>query len=468
MSEFLDLLEQFVLLYFLLVNTFYGWVLLLAGAEMRQHARRVDREQSWRLLGAKIYPRISVLSPAHNEEATITDSVRALLNHHYPEIEVVVIDDGSKDATMAVLIQQFELVPVEPTYDRRLNTRALKGLYRSRRTPNLLVASKENGGKSDALNLGLQLATGELACVVDADTLLEPDALQKLVRPFLASDGVVAAGGCLRAVNGSRVEQSRVTEVRAPRTLIAGIQTVEYIRAFFLGRLGLNRLGGNLIISGAFGLFRRTSVLDVGGYDTSTVGEDMELVVRLRRLGLEQGHPSRVDFVPDPVAWTEVPSSWTVLNRQRDRWQRGLCDSLWRHRQMCLNPAYGSMGLVAFPYQLVVELISPLVETMGLLLLVFSALLGVTNLPFALGFFVAAYGYGTVLTALSLMLEERCFPGQRPPTDLPWLLLWALVESLGYRQYAMLARLQGMFRWLRGRSDWGRMERVGFARKAAS
>lgn len=462
LAELNDLLEQLILIYFLLVNSFYGLVLLAAGAEMRNFRREIFRLQPSRLLGAKIYPKISILSPAHNEEATISDSVRALLNHHYPQIEVVVVDDGSKDRTLEVLREAFELFEVEPVYHQQLVNQPLVGLYYSRRFPNLRVASKKNGGKSDALNLAVQIASGELACVVDADTLLEVDALQKLVRPFLARADVVAAGGSLRVVNGSVVERSRVVEVRTPRSPLAGFQTIEYIRAFFLGRLGLNRLGGNLIISGAFGLFRRSAILQADGYSTSTVGEDMELVVRARRLGMEQGGPSWVAFVPDPVAWTEAPPNFKILKGQRDRWQRGLLDSLWRHRNLCLNPAYGRMGLVAFPYQLLVELISPLVEGLGLLLLLLSLLFGQVNTAFAIGFWVAAYGYGLVLSALALLLEQRCFEVRRSPREQSWLMVWAVAESLGYRQYVLYARLQGMFRWLLGKSDWGRMERVGF------
>ena len=462
LNEAVALGEECILLYFLLVNSFYALVLLGAGAEMRRHQRETFREQPQRLLGARIYPRISILSPAHNEESTIADSVRALLNHHYPEIEVVVVDDGSKDGTLEVLRDTFQLYEVEPSCDRALPHQPLQKLYLSRQYPNLKVASKANGGKSDALNLGVLLASGELTCVVDADTLLEPDALQKLVRPFLFRADVLAAGGSLRVVNGSRVEQSRVVEVCTPRAWLTGIQAVEYVRAFFLGRLGLNRLGGNLIISGAFGLFRRASILEAGGYSTKTVGEDMELVVRSRKLAMERGQPSWVAFVPDPVAWTEAPSSRQVLHRQRDRWQRGLADSLWQHRNLFLNPAYGAMGLISYPYQLFIELLSPMVEALGWLLLVVGLLSGQFNSEFALGFWLAAYGYGLLLTLLALMLEQACFPAQRRPREVVWLVVWALAESIGYRQLTTWARLQGTGRWFLGKSDWGRMERVGF------
>ena len=464
MRDLVDILELLVLAYFLLVNGFYSLVMVAAHFQLQRSRRESQWESRDTIAGAKICPRISILSPAHNEEASIVESVQALLHHHYPSLEVVVIDDGSTDATLQKLIEAFRLNPVVPLLPPFLETRPLLGLYTSERHPNLVVASKANGGKSDALNMGLLLSGGDLCCVVDADTLLEADALQKLVRPFLSSDRVVAAGGTLRVVNESRIEHAQVVEVRTPRHWLAGVQTVEYIRAFLFGRLGLNGLGGNLIISGAFGLFRRQQVLDCGGYSTTTVGEDMELVIRLRRRGMETGLPSVVEFVPDPVAWTEAPSTLKILRSQRNRWQRGLCDSLWRHRQILFNPAYGSMGMVAFPYQVLIELISPLVESVGWITLLLAILMGELNLTYGLGFFLAAYGWGTLLTAVGIWLEQRCFPAQRRPGQQLWLIWWALVESLGYRQWAMVARLQGMGKWLLGHHEWGRMERVGFGR----
>lgn len=460
-------LEWAILAYFLLVNGWYLVLLVSAGAEMREYVMLSRGRARWRLMGSRVVPSITMLAPAYNEAATIGESVRALLALYYPNLEVVVVNDGSKDDTMGVMVERFDLSPIHPIYQKRIPSKPVVGLYRSRLYPNLVVIDKANGGKADALNAGLNFATSELVCAIDADTLIEPDSLQRMVRPFLERDDVVAVGGTIRIANGSVVESGRVTRARVPRRLLAGVQVVEYLRAFLFGRLGWNRLGGNLIISGAFGLFRRASMLAAGGYEHDTVGEDMELALRLRRIGYEQQGPHDIAFVPDPVAWTEAPETARVLGRQRDRWHRGLADVLWRHRGVMLNPRYGAMGMLVFPYFVVVELLAPVVEIVGLLGLVAGALLGAIDVPFALLFFLTAYGLGSVLTVMTLVMEEASFHRYDSFADRVLLVVWAFVENLGYRQLTVLWRLQGIWNFLRGSKSWGSMERRGFAVGAA-
>lgn len=455
-------LEWAILVYFLFVNSFYALLLLSAAWEMLKHVREVRGASRWRILGCRTAPRISMLAPAHNEAATIKDSVHAILSLSYPSLEVVVVNDGSTDETLTVLTEHFDLVAIYPIYRRQIATKPIRGLYRSRSRPNLLVMDKENGGKADALNVGLQMATGDLVCAIDADTLIEPDALLRMVRPFLLSEDILAAGGTIRVVNGSLVHGGRVVTPHPSRQALAGFQVVEYVRAFLCGRLGWNQLGGNLIISGAFGLFRREMVIAVGGYAHDTVGEDMELVCRLRRRGYEEKGPHRVDFIPDPVAWTEVPGSLRVLGRQRDRWHRGLADTLWRHRRLLFNPRYGAMGLVVYPYFFFVELLAPVVEALGLCGLLVGLLTGAINVPFALLFFLVAYGYGLVLSTFSLVLDEINFHRYQGVKDRFLLVLWTMLEPFGYRQLTVYWRLRGLVKFCRGRKDWGAMERQGF------
>ena len=461
-------LEWGVLAYFLLVNGFYGVLLASACREMLSHVRSVRGELRARLLGSSAVPRISILAPAFNEEATIEDSVRSLLALYYPSLEIVVVNDGSRDGTIAVLAERFELVGIPSVLEPRVDTKPVRQLYRSRTHPNLVVADKMNGGKADALNAALNLASGELVCAIDADTLIEPDALQRMVRPFLSSDTVVAAGGTIRIANGSVIRRGRVVGLHAPRHALAGFQVIEYLRAFLFGRLGWNRMGGNLIISGAFGLFDRAAVLDIGGYAHDTVGEDMELVVRLRRQGYETGGPSDVEFVPDPVAWTEVPESLRVLGRQRDRWHRGLCDALWRHRKVLFNRRYGSMGWVAFPYFVFVELFAPVVEAIGLIGGALGLAFGMVNVDFAILYFLVAYGFGMILSLLTLLLEELSFQRYLGLRDRLFLILWVVLENVGYRQLTVAWRLRGIWKYLRGRTDWGAMERRGLDRSATA
>jgi cellulose synthase/poly-beta-1,6-N-acetylglucosamine synthase-like glycosyltransferase len=461
-------LQWFVLGYFLVVNAFLILLLAMAAIDLRRQRLDVWQEGRWRLLGSDVAPVISILAPAHNEEATVTESIRSLLTLRYPSLEVVLVNDGSSDATLDVLKRDFDLVAVHAApIRRRIDTQPIRGLYRSKRTPALVVVDKENGGKADALNAGLVVATGELACAIDADTIVEPDALQRMIRPFLLDDNVVAAGGTLRVVNGAEVRAGRVVKERAPRRFLPGVQAVEYLRAFLAGRVGWNRLGGNLIISGAFGLFRREPMIAAGGYRHDTVGEDMELVVRMRRLARERGGPELIVFVPDPVAWTEVPRRLRILGRQRDRWHRGLADVIERHRGVILNPRYGAMGLVVAPYFLFVELLAPVVELVGVLVTVVGLILGLVDVEFALLFLLVVYGLGLVLTALTLALEEWTFCGYGGLRDRLMLLLFGALESFGYRQLTAFWRLRGLVRHWRGHGDWGAMEREGFRTQPA-
>jgi cellulose synthase/poly-beta-1,6-N-acetylglucosamine synthase-like glycosyltransferase len=459
--------QFFVLVYFLAVNGWYMLLLVSSLLEMWRHMLLIADESRHLLLSSTLSPTISILAPAFNEESTIEASLRALLALQYPSLEVIVISDGSKDRTVQVLIERFGLVPVKTIYEQRIKTKSVRTLYRSSTYPALVVVDKDNGGKADALNVGLSFAKGELVCAMDADTLIEADGLQRMVRPFLYATDVVATGGTIRVVNGSEVKFGRVIKTRVPTNALAGIQVVEYLRAFLFGRLGWNRLGGNIIISGAFGLFRRESVLSAGGYLHDTVGEDMELVLRLKRLSYERGGPGKIAFVPDPVAWTEVPESLKVLGRQRDRWHRGLADVLWRHRRMLLNPRYGVTGLVVFPYYAFVELMAPVIEAIGLISLAVGLIFHIVDWNFAALFYLTAYGLGTALTAFTLILEDLSFHRYETFRDRALLFWWALMENLGYRQMTVYWRLRGLWKFLRGKKDWGVMERKGFTPLAA-
>ncbi|MEO8580101.1 MAG: glycosyltransferase family 2 protein [Gemmatimonadales bacterium] len=457
-----------VLLYFLAVNGWYLVLLVSSLLELRRHMLLIADESRHLLLSSTLSPTISILAPAFNEEATIDTSLRALLALHYPNLEVIVISDGSKDRTVQVLVERFDLVPVKTVYQQRIKTKPVRSLYRSSTYPALVVVDKENGGKADALNVGLSFARGELVCAMDADTLIEADGLQRMVRPFLYATDVVATGGTIRVVNGSEVKFGRVVKATVPTHMLAGVQVVEYLRAFLFGRLGWNRLGGNIIISGAFGLFQREAVLTAGGYLHDTVGEDMELVVRLKRLSYERGGPGKIAFVPDPVAWTEVPESAKVLGNQRDRWHRGLADVLWRHRRMLFNPRYGVTGLFVFPYYAFVELLAPVIEAAGIISLAVGLMFGVVDWYFAGLFYLTAYGLGTALTAFTLILEDVSFHRYETFRDRALLFWWALIENVGYRQLTVYWRLRGLWKFLRGRKDWGSMERKGFRPAPAS
>jgi len=456
-----------ILWYAFLVNSFFALLLVLAAPQLFAHWRFGSEDVLTRSLTSSAVPRVSILVPAHNESVSIVDSVRSLLTLQYPYYEVVLVNDGSTDDTLEQLKAAYDLYEVPPAVMRRLRTERVRGYYRSRTWTKLLVVDKINGGKADSLNVGLDAARFPFVLCCDADTLIEPDALLRLARPFLFDEKIAAVGGTIRVVNSCRVEDGRVTDARVDTRWLSGIQTVEYLRAFLFGRLGWNLLGGNLIISGAFGLFRREYLTEILGYATSTVTEDFELIVRLQRHLREKAIHAKVVFIPDPVAWTEVPVSIAVLGRQRERWHRGLIATMVTHRRLIFNPRYGATGLIAMPYFLFAELLAPLVEAVGLILTVVGATFGLLAPAYAIAFFVVAYLYGTVLSLAAILMEEISFNRYRHRGDTWRLLGFAFIEPFGYRQITVWFRLKAFWRYFRGDHSWGRMNREGFGTSRA-
>jgi cellulose synthase/poly-beta-1,6-N-acetylglucosamine synthase-like glycosyltransferase len=411
-------------------------------------------------------PAVSVLVPAYNEEVGITDAVQAMLALRYPDFEVVVIDDGSTDGTFERLRGAFDLAEIPRSVPDDIATR---GRVLSVHTPAggrtpLVVVRKENSGRSDALNVGINAARNALVCMVDADSLLDPDALLTVAKPF-ADDPVrvVASGGVVRAANGARVIGGRVVEPRMPREWLARIQVVEYLRAFMLGRAGWSRLRALVLISGAFGLFRRDLLVGAGGLDADCIGEDFEIVLRMHRRLRDEGRDYRVVFVAEPVSWTEVPTTRGVLASQRRRWHRGLWEVLWKHRAMIGNPRYGRIGLLALPFYVLFELIAPLLELAGLLFLPLGLATGALDASEAWRFVLLAYGFGLLVSLAALAIEEFSFHRYVRWRDLVIVVAAAVAENLGYRQLTAWWRLQGWWAAVRGRKQvWGVMTRQGF------
>lgn len=454
-------IQHAVIAYFAFANGIYLLALVAAAWELLWHAQEVLAESRARLLSSELAPRISVLVPAFNEEASIRDSVAGLLTLDYRDLEVVVVDDGSTDATLALLVQTFELEPVAIPYEPLLEVSEVRQTFRSRRHSGLVVVAKVNGGKADALNVGLCVASGELVCAVDADSVLAPDALQRLVRPFLASNDTLGAGGSVRVANGCTVRHGRVIDSGVPSSWLARQQTVEYLRAFMFGRAGNNRIGGNVLISGALGLFPRTRLIGVGGYQRS-MAEDMELTMRLRRRARELGEPDHLVFVPDAVSFTQVPESLRVLGRQRMRWQGGCMESLIRHRRMFLNRRYGVLGMFTFPTYALVEGLAPIAEAVGILTTVVGLANGSIAPPTALLFVAVTYGLAMLLSVGGMLLEELYYRSYGSVGDRVRLLAAALTEMFWYHPLTLLWRLRGLVLLARGRVEWGVIERAGF------
>jgi cellulose synthase/poly-beta-1,6-N-acetylglucosamine synthase-like glycosyltransferase len=451
-----------VILYFLILNGFYFGTGFFAFAALRRYALRLKTMDLERFLRTGGAPPITLVNPAFNEEATLEESIRSLLALNYPEFEVLVCNDGSTDGTLDVLKEAFNLEAVERVPMGDIATAPVRGSYRSRRYPNLWVLDKENGGKADALNAGINYCRSALFCAMDADTILERDSLLRIVRPFLEDSRTVAAGGIIRIVNGCTIRKGQVESVRLPKNLLARFQVLEYLRAFLSGRMGWDALDATLIVSGAFGIFDRSLVVRVGGYSTDTVGEDMELVVRLHRHCRENKRPYKIGFVPDPVAWTECPESLKVLTRQRDRWQRGLMESLLKHRAMLLNPRYGRLGLLAYPYFFFLELLGPVVEGFGYVFFLLTLLAGLASGHYVVAFLGVAFVLGIVLSIFAVCLEELTFRRYPRKRDLLLLILIGVLENIGYRQLNTFWRVRGTISGLFGKRGWGVMTRKGF------
>ena len=459
----LDGFNMVVLGYFILLNGTYLVMTFLAFGALRRNALRMTAVDPNDLMSTAGMPPVTILAPAYNEEPTCVEATRSLLTLRYPSYDILLVNDGSSDGTLARMIKSFDMEPAARAPVSTIQAAAVRGVYRSKIHPNLWMIDKKNGGKADALNVGINYCRTPLFCAVDADSLLEPEALTRIVRAFLEDATTVAAGGVIRIVNDCKVRSGRVEEVRMPKNFLARVQVLEYLRSFLAGRMGWDAIDATLIISGAFGMFSRQHVVAVGGYRQDTVGEDMELVIRLHRHCLEQGEKYRVAFVPDPVAWTECPEDTKTLGRQRDRWQRGLMESMWIHRVMILNPKYGRIGLVAAPYFFFLEVLGPIIEGMGYVTFVTAILLGRASAPYVLAFLAVALTLGVSLSFAAVGLEELRFRRYPRVRDLFVLLLIAFAENLGYRQLSMWWRLRGMVSKFRGAQAWGAMERKGFA-----
>jgi cellulose synthase/poly-beta-1,6-N-acetylglucosamine synthase-like glycosyltransferase len=406
-------------------------------------------------------PPISVIVPAYNEETTIVSSIRSLLQLSYSEFELVVVNDGSKDETLNVLRREFKLAHFPEAYRIRLPAKRIRAIYLSTSYPNLRVIDKENGGKADSANVGINASRYPLFCVIDADSILQRDSLRMAVQPFLEDPQTVACGGTIRIANGCYVRGGFLERAGLPRHPLALFQVIEYLRAFLFGRVGWSSLNALLIVSGAFGLFHKETVVSVGGFNTNTLGEDMELIMRMHRLLIERRVPYRIAFIPDPVCWTEAPEDLRTLRNQRVRWQHGLGDCLMLNRSLLCKRGSGLVGWVALPFFLIFEWIGPLVEVAGFIFVAVTYFLGLLTFSSSLLFLLLAVGLGMLLSVSSLLLEELSFRTYPKMRHILLLFVVAIAENFGYRQLNSYWRLQGLVKWLVGRKPaWGEMKRT--------
>ncbi|HVP89672.1 MAG TPA: glycosyltransferase [Terriglobales bacterium] len=452
-----------ILAFFLLINTFYLLFVVLSLVGLFRYQRLTSYVRMKEIFSLPLAKPISIIVPAYNEGPNILESVRSLLALEYPLFEVIVVNDGSTDGTLAKLIEAFELRKTNRVFRRVVESAPVRAIYVSPIEPKLVVIDKVNGKKADAMNAGLNVARYPLFCALDADSILDRDALLKVIRPFHEDpERTVGVGGIIRVSNGCVIKRGQVHRIGMPRNILARFQVLEYIRAFFGGRMGMSMMNCLLIISGAFGVFRKDIALEVGGYRSGAIGEDIDLVIRLRRYLHDRKIPYRITFIPDPVCWTEGPEKLKTLAGQRNRWHRGLIEVLMLYRKMIFNPRYGTTGMLAMPFYLIFEMMGPFVELLGYVIFVFFLATGQLNSPFAVRFFLLAVVYGMLLSLSALLIEE--FSLNRFPrlSDIVMMAVFAILENIVYRQWLVLVRVKAFYDLMRGNKGWGTMEKKGF------
>jgi cellulose synthase/poly-beta-1,6-N-acetylglucosamine synthase-like glycosyltransferase len=453
----------FVICFYLVINGYYLVIHSLALLELRDNVRESRWNPPFREFASPFYPGIGVVVPAYNEAETIVESIQSALSINYPELEIVVVNDGSTDETLQRLVDEYNLEALDAEIPVDVPSETIHDVYRSTTHEELLVVDKDNGGKSDALNAGLWLTEMPLFCAVDSDTLIDRDALLQLVRPFLEKPATaVASGGVIRVANDCDVENGIIQSVNLPKTSLPGLQVMEYLRAFYSGRLGLNRLNGLILISGAFGLFRTETIREIGGYRQDTITEDFDIVVRLHRYLTDENREYTVDFVPEPVAWTEVPDSRRVLGRQRRRWYRGMVETVVTNRGMLFNRKYGRIGTIILPLFVAAEVFGRLIEGTGYIVLPLAWYAGILDVEFILIFFLLTTGFGVFLSWFGIFSEVWSYNRYDSPWQVLRLLWYGVLENFGYRQWKVLVAWQGLIEYLKGVESWGAMERTGF------
>ena len=470
MHGLFEILKFFVLhAVFMITALIFSTYLLLtvfSAISLRKYLRKNSYVDYNSIVSSPLAPTLSVIAPAFNESRTIIDNIRTLLSLYYNNYEVIVVNDGSSDDSLEKMIQIYELEKVNYYFDYRLPCKRIRGVYKSqnRSFKKLTVIDKVNGGKADSLNAGLNVSKNDLVVSIDADSIMEPDALLKLVKPFMEAKEKrgIGAGGGIRIANSCEIAGEHIDKIHLPEKFLPRAQVMEYTRAFLMGRMAWSELDGLLLISGALGMFDREIVIQAGGYRTDTVGEDMELVVRIRRYMADNNESYDVVYIPDPLCWTEVPSTLKMLARQRSRWTRGTLKTLTTHGKLVFNRKYGKLGMLGYPYWLMFEYLAPIIEFLGILWFIFLVITGNLNWPFFLLLTGFVYFFAVSLSIWSILFEEVTFHKYEKRRDVLKLIGTAFLEPVFYHPLVMLMSIKGNIDKILKRNTWGKMERKGF------
>lgn len=450
---------NFASIFFMILNSFYLLLVFIAAfsARKRKHLKRI----SHRLDKLGYSPSITIIVPCYNESLSIVPSVNSLLSIKHSRFQILIMNDGSKDNTLEILKKEFALKQENLPRWSRIGVGPVKATYRSERFENLLIIDKENSGKAESQNVGIDFCNTDLVCIFDADSILESDALLAISEPFVNDTDMIAVGGTIRILNGSKVKSGTVIERSLPKGYLEKVQIIEYCRSFLYGRIGWNALKSNIIVSGAFGVFKREALIKVGGYTPNSMGEDMELIFKLHHFYRNQKIPYNIFFLPEPVCWTEAPADFKTLRTQRIRWQIGLCQVLWKYRTMTLNPRYGAIGFIPIPYIVLADLMGPFVEIGTLILIALGIYFSLLSAESVWAFFIISYLYGSVITFTALVLDETYSWGEKSSLSGWTLLSLSLSENIGLRQFHQYWRMLGFFQAFKAKHEWGEMKRIG-------
>jgi len=447
----------------------YILLAFISARESIEYMKRNSFVNYSEILSSTVSPSISIIAPAYNESLNIIENVRSLLSSHYVNYDVIIVNDGSKDDSLEKLIEAYDLVEVNYLINKHLSTKPLrKGVFKSTNPAfeKLLVVDKENGGKADALNCGLNISQSEYVACIDVDCLLLEDSLQKMIKPFLEAtdEKVIASGGVIRIANSCVIRQGKLIDVNLPSKMIEIAQILEYLRSFLLGRTAWSRLNGLLVISGAFGIFDKKLAITIGGYDTKTVGEDMEIIVRMRRYMEEKKVKYRVAYIPDPLCWTEAPDNYKILISQRNRWTRGTIETLKMHRKIGFNPKYKLLGMLSYPYWFFYERLAPIIEVIGILYFLILVALKNVRWDYAFAFFLASYLFTVLFTIIAIFSEELTYHQYKKSKTGFKLLLVTFLEPFVLHPFILYAAIKGNIDYyFNKKKKWGEMVRKGMS-----
>ncbi|MEX0274682.1 MAG: glycosyltransferase family 2 protein [Flavobacteriaceae bacterium] len=420
-----------------------------------------------KVMNSNMAPSISIIAPAYNEEATIIENIKSLLSLRYDNYEVIVVNDGSRDGTLDKIMTSFELVK-EEGIPAQFPGKRIRGIYKSedKQLDRLVVIDKVNGGKSDALNAGINYSRNRFVGCIDVDCLLNPDALSHVVRAFYQEPKkkVVAVGSVIRVANSCKISEGVVEQVRLPKNWLAKYQLLEYTRSFLLGRMAWGGIDGLLIISGAFGFFEREVLVEVGGYDTGTVGEDMEVIFKIRRHMTEKKIPYTLSYLPEPLCYTEVPEDAKILINQRDRWSRGNIETLKKHKVMFFNPRYGRLGMLSYPYWFFYEWLAPLLEFFGLFTILAFWYAGLINWQFFVALTLMVYMFAVMFSIYAISWDLYTYRQYTSKRDFFSLVTCALTEPFLFHPLVVYSAVRGNFKKIfKQKSGWGTITRKGFS-----